>query len=686
MAEIRLLFTAADEAWTVQPVWENPGSPAARGDAVPLSFDLDDAQQADLRWYLEEYMDLPDHGSQVRAERIEREIATWGRELFRIVFGPPANAELLGYLLAGDTARRGSPTPPKLTVATDDAHVLRLPWELLADDHGPLMRRVNIRRQLESARTGGDFRVGLPLRILLVVSRPDDLGFIDPRLTTRSILDALLPLGEENVVVDFCRPPTLARMDELLGQAQQHGRPYTIVHFDGHGTYDRVLGLGLLCFERAAAPDVPPGETKTDGVRAERLGQLLAAHRIPLAILEACRSGQMDNLVALRGVAPRLVAAGVGSVVAMSHAVHVEATRVLLDRFYRELVGGASIGQALDQGRAGLIAQPHRWIEPGPGGRTVALQDWYLPQLYQRGEDLVLVDGTQGSATHADPKPQQEGTADQPYDVFLSHTGADKARVEAIARQLRDRHGLRVWFDKWELKGGPLQGACEAGLAASRMIAIVCTPEALQSQWVEAERQMAYAKDPAGRNILPVLLADVELPLGLKSLLWYDLRDPAEDEANVARLAAAIGRSAVTDHGRRQPPERGQLGAFPRPPLHKFQGRARELYQLEQLLRTFRAVLLHAMGGMGKTSLAREAAYWWTRTGLFPDGACLSASSKAPRPNTSRWSWARTWRASNSSNSSTTSNSAAPASCSNRNASWSSGTILNPYCRRSPTV
>ena len=29
------------------------------------------------------------------------------------------------------------------------------------------------------------------------------------------------------------------------------------------------------------------------------------------------------------------------------------------------------------------------------------------------------------------------------------------------------------------------------------------------------------------------------------------------------------------------------------------------------------------MGGMGKTSLATEAAQWWTRSGLFRDGACF---------------------------------------------------------------
>ncbi len=30
-----------------------------------------------LRWYLEEYMDLPDAGSVVRARRIEDEIKVW---------------------------------------------------------------------------------------------------------------------------------------------------------------------------------------------------------------------------------------------------------------------------------------------------------------------------------------------------------------------------------------------------------------------------------------------------------------------------------------------------------------------------------------------------------------------------------------------------------------------------------
>ena len=39
------------------------------------------------------------------------------------------------------------------------------------------------------------------------------------------------------------------------------------------------------------------------------------------------------------------------------------------------------------------------------------------------------------------------------FDVFLSYSSIDKARVERMARRLREA-GLRVWFDKWVIKPG----------------------------------------------------------------------------------------------------------------------------------------------------------------------------------------------------------------------------------------
>jgi CHAT domain-containing protein len=185
-------------------------------------------------------------------------------------------------------------------------------------------------------------------------------------------LDALTSLGN-NVTVEFWRPPTLARLEEILAESDG---AYDIIHFDGHGNYDRLLGLGVLLFEKAQQPG--QARVDVDPVRADDLGNLLARYRIPLVVLEACRSGEVGD-VAFRSVAPRLIEAGVGSVISMSYAVHVEAARILLARFYRELARGRSIGHAMESGRGALIAQRDRWLQYGPQGESVQLQDWFLP-------------------------------------------------------------------------------------------------------------------------------------------------------------------------------------------------------------------------------------------------------------------------------------------------------------------
>lgn len=467
MNELRILFAKSGDGLTYRLATSWGGD---SGQPRPFAPFLSDADYKDLRWYQEEYLDLPDGGSRVRAQRIEALIPAWGKRLFDAVFGEGDHRDLVRALLDGEA-------PRLLTVGTGDPDLLRLPWELMADGTRPLTARgVTIRRQLESPRPPDKYEAGkLPLRILLAVSRPDDAGFIDPRHTTRAMLDALAPLGD-GVVVDFCRPATVERLDRMLREAEREGRPYHIVHFDGHGTFLEKAQIGALCFEKDEGAD---GAVATDLAHADRVGQLLTAHKIPLVLLEACQSAEIGD-VAFRGVAPALLEAGVGSVLAMSHAVHVGATRILLARFYEELAGGASIGAALEAGRSALVAKPHRWGLAGRLGPTVALADWFVPQLYQRGADLVL----------------------------------------------------------------------------------------------------------APRN-------------------------------------AKLGKRAKAKAGERRAPASGEEpGAFPPKPMYGFFGRARELHRIERRFLKHRAVLLHAMGGMGKTSLAREGAIWWTKpTGLFPDGA-----------------------------------------------------------------
>ena len=271
MAELRLVFQpVADNTMTVRADFSSAdGVMRGGGPPQPFTFQLRPEDYTDLRWYLEDYMDLPIGGSVLRANRIELLLIQWGRDLYKAVFDYGDHRDLIRDLMRAE--------PPRLlTTATSQGDILRLPWELMADERGALTRRdVTVRRQLETAHQHLVYNVGAALRLLVVVSRPDNAGFIDPRHSTRAMLDALVSLGD-NITVEFCRPPTLARLEEML--AESNGA-YDVVHFDGHGNYDRLLGLGVLLFEKA--PQHGQARVDMDPVRADDLGNLLARYRIP---------------------------------------------------------------------------------------------------------------------------------------------------------------------------------------------------------------------------------------------------------------------------------------------------------------------------------------------------------------------------------------------------------------------
>jgi hypothetical protein len=123
MVELRLSFDVANGDYTVRldPNWSGNAS-----QPLPFTPFLDEDDFEDLRWYLEEFMDLPDGGAVVRAQRIEVQLKDWGRKLYDALFKDGDNRELLNHLL-------DQPPPRLLTLATRDSRLLRLPWELMAD-------------------------------------------------------------------------------------------------------------------------------------------------------------------------------------------------------------------------------------------------------------------------------------------------------------------------------------------------------------------------------------------------------------------------------------------------------------------------------------------------------------------------------------------------------------------------
>ena len=99
------------------------------------------------------------------------------------------------------------------------------------------------------------------------------------------------------------------------------------------------------------------------------------------------------------------------------------------------------------------------------------------------------------------------------YDIFLSHTSADKAAVEMLAERLR-AVGLEPFLDNWHLvPGEPWQEGLEKALDASRSCAVFIGPNGIGA-WENEEMRDALDQrtNAEGYRVIPVLLPGARMP------------------------------------------------------------------------------------------------------------------------------------------------------------------------------
>jgi tetratricopeptide (TPR) repeat protein len=360
---------------------------------------LTDKNLSELRWYLESYWQWPSDIDDDRAREVEGNLPKWGKALLDAAIKKSADAYGL-FKLFDDDHEAGR----VLTIDTTEPRILCLPWELLRDEGGYLFAKkppmTVLRRMHQTRRTKiGEFEP--PVRILMVTCRPTGAGFIDPRSIATPLLDALDALPE-HFEVEFLRPPTLSALDQRLRDINKP--PVHIVHFDGHGVYDKGIGLGFLLFEDE--------KYEKHLVDAEQLGTLLNESGIPLMVLNACQSAQPDDRNPFGSVASRLIESGVGGVVAMNYSVLVETAKRFTAEFYGGLAHGLSANAAMDSARRHLFSDTKRFTFTRPNqeeAEILHLQDWFLPALYQQAETLTPFkpDGKTEATTKKVTIPQQ---------------------------------------------------------------------------------------------------------------------------------------------------------------------------------------------------------------------------------------------------------------------------------------
>lgn len=344
---------------------------------------LNQADLKDIQWYLETYAAL--YTTEIddkRAGQIAAQLSQWGIALFNAVFNTAAAQNLFNNF------QKANQTGKLLTIVSDHPEILALPWELL---HHPKRTylvhdtpQISVRRTLLKTE-GNHIQSKERLRLLYIISRPTDAGFIDPRADAVPTLEAIEQEAAGRVEVEFLRPGTFKELYKRLNRVQEYRNapPVDIVHFDGHGSF--ADGVGYLVFET-------PKNSKTPHlVPAKDLGEMLHQAQVRLVILSACQSAMVGE-DAMGSVAAGLTNAGIPGVLAMTHSVLVVTARKLFGEFYRNLVRGQGVGTALDNARSCLRNVPERGErQRGRERITLRLQDWFLPALYQAGKDVPLL-------------------------------------------------------------------------------------------------------------------------------------------------------------------------------------------------------------------------------------------------------------------------------------------------------
>jgi len=312
----------------VEVAWRQDGS-APRAAVSTFTYQVGEQDAEKIRWYLEDYLEFPADPAPVIAADAESRLEELGTGLFRQVF--------TGQDAVGIWAQaQAQLSQVRVEVDIDPADAPGLPWELLRDPGTGTALALGAGEFVRTHRqTAGQVSLPQPagdeLRVLLVICRPggrDDVPF-------RSVASRLVRGGAgqmEGLHLDVLRPATYARLAEVLRAAADAGRPYHVVHFDGHGTYLDLADLradettdqeqtpasgdggiggsgiglsplrygvsvvgpvrpgqhGYLIFED---PDSPTNQQFADG---PTLGRLLTATGVPVLVLNACRSAYTE--------------------------------------------------------------------------------------------------------------------------------------------------------------------------------------------------------------------------------------------------------------------------------------------------------------------------------------------------------------------------------------------------------
>ncbi len=292
-----------------------------------------------------------------------------GKQLYKALFPNDINARFQATI----TGAQANNDSVRLRLIFQSPELAALPWEFLyyeqtntflANDKQTVVSRyIDLPLQQRYIKAANR-----PLKILLVISTPNDLANLDAIAEENLIREALKKHIETGLIeLDVLTEATTRNIRRKLEE-----KHYNVFHFIGHGDFKGDQGYIYLVDE----------DGKAKSFNDENFANFFLGNRnLGLVVLNCCRGGTVSTNQAFAGTVLNLVQKGIPAVIAIQYEILDGTAKLFADEFYSYLAQGNPVDAAIQKTR-NAISQ-----EFGLDRR-----DFATPTLYMRAKDGVILD------------------------------------------------------------------------------------------------------------------------------------------------------------------------------------------------------------------------------------------------------------------------------------------------------
>ena len=271
----------------------------------------------------------------------EEDLEIVGLALYDLVFKEDLGARIQMW---DDDLKQGERFRLRLDIQASE--LISIPWELLRDEKGFLIRRgVSIVRFMNAPKN--DINLDYNLKVLIVSSSPNTMSFDEG-----NYIDPLQSLFNKKGI-----RPKILRGEQATRQSLQKildENHYDLFHFVGHGAFEKNKGKVWVRNEQG----------DKESIMAEDLSVWLWDSGVKFAFFCSCQTGITSEENTFNGVAQSLVGQKIPAVVAMQYNFPQNEAKIFVEAFYDKLLRSESIDEAMRFARNSLPHDEVAWCIP----------------------------------------------------------------------------------------------------------------------------------------------------------------------------------------------------------------------------------------------------------------------------------------------------------------------------------